>query len=456
MLSTTGFAAVAADRWLLAFSAAVVLAISGGLLARRSAQRLRWQADRLTDRRTGIRRRAGILIAFGPLAGFALASSHGKLALVAALGAASLAVVGWVVEGSARADRVTMGAIVGAAAVAVAVGVRFGPTGVGLFDVLGAFVVIVVVTQAANGLGNTDGLAGGLGMVLALGVFAPAAFGHQNDLASVMAGLVGACVGFLAFNLPPASLFMGRAGRLAIGYVVAVGALALAPATGAGTVSDGWRDVTVPLILLGVLLLDAAVVGTDRLRRRRPLAHARPDHLVHRLAALGWNRAEVVGLLVFAQALLGVDALLTARAVVPVWAGVDAAVVVLLVVAVEASRGKLERDPPPAWSRRARVLVGLLAAALVVAVVPLALSATRTVDLMQQGRDAARRGLTAARAGDTITAQGSFQYAATQFAQAHDELSSPVRAGAYAVPFLASNARRADARRHRDRSRPRR
>ena len=56
---------------------------------------------------------------------------------------------------------------------------RFGPTGVDFFDVLGAFVVILVVTQAVDGFGNLDSLAPAMGAGAAFAVFAPAAFGTQ-------------------------------------------------------------------------------------------------------------------------------------------------------------------------------------------------------------------------------------------------------------------------------------
>ena len=168
-----------------------------------------------------------MLLALGPLIGLALAPSPDTLTVVAAVGAAVLAAVGVVVERAERADRLTMAATVIAAAVAVIAGARFGPTGVDALDVVFAFCFIVVVTEAADGLGNVDGLATGIGAASAAGLFALAGFGGQDDLATVALGLLASCFAFLAFNLRPASLFVGRAGRLAIGYTLAVGVLAV-------------------------------------------------------------------------------------------------------------------------------------------------------------------------------------------------------------------------------------
>src|SRR3974390_2578052 len=86
-----------------------------------------------------------------------------RVGVSAASGAAALAVVGWFAERSERVDTITFPATVVAAIAAVAAGARFGPTGVGLFDVVGAFVVVLVVTQAADGFGNVDALAASIG-----------------------------------------------------------------------------------------------------------------------------------------------------------------------------------------------------------------------------------------------------------------------------------------------------
>ncbi|MFN8024865.1 MAG: DUF4012 domain-containing protein [Acidimicrobiia bacterium] len=434
-------AASAANRWLIAFTVSVAVVLVLGVLARRAAQGRSSRSSSSEGSHSGIRRRAGAAVAVGPLVGLLVAPDllHvPKLVVVAALGAAALAAVGWFAERSEDADRITFVATVVAALVAVVAGARFGPTGVWLFDVLGAFALVLVVTQAADGLGNVDSLATSIGAGVAFGVFAPAAFGTQDALASVFAGLVGACFAFLAFNLRPASLFIGRSGRLAIGFAISVGALALRPVAG-----DAWRDLAVPLILLGVLLLDALIVIGYRLRHQRALVHKRRDHIVHRLVALGWSSGEAVTLMVVAQVVLAFVALFTARAVMPVWLGAGLAVLVLLVLGIEAGRANLERDRAPGLKRGVKIGVAVVIVALVAAVAPAAMAAKDASDLMQQGKNAATRALNAARDGDTITAQGAFNEAAREFGAAADKLNSPTVTPSLGVPFLASNVRAA-------------
>lgn len=437
VLSGVEVASSAANRWLIIFSVVTLVVLVGGALARRAARTQRQAATADAPAHRGIRRRAGSLVVVGPLIGLVLAPFSSRLAIVAACGAGALAIVGTLVERSSRADSVTLLATVAAAVAAVIAGARFGPTGVDALDVVGAFVLVVVVTQAADGLGNLDGLAVGIGMTAAAGLFAIAAFAHQYGLASVLAGLAAACFGFLAFNSRPASLFVGRGGRLAIGYTLAVGALAVAPVPGP------WRELVTPLIVLAVLLLDVTVVAVDRLRRRRRLTQHRPDHLVHRLATLGWQPGEAVTIIVIAQMVLAVVAVFTARAVMAEWLGAAIAIVVVLVLGVEAGRARLERDRPQGLSRRAWVVVGVLVVAVIAATAPTALAAKGAADLMLRGKDAASRGLSAARDGDTVAARAAFDDAAHEFGRARDRLESPVLSPGLAVPGVASNLRAA-------------
>jgi UDP-N-acetylmuramyl pentapeptide phosphotransferase/UDP-N-acetylglucosamine-1-phosphate transferase len=465
MLSATAFAVSAANRWLLAVSFSALIVLLGCVRARRAGRRhsaartleplteSEAPAGESTDgtaagetnggdrarRRRGTRRRAGALIAIGPVVGLLLGGSLDELAVVLALGAAGLALVGIAIERAENSNRAAIVATMVAAAAAVAAGARFGPTGVGALDVVCAFAFVIAVTKSVDGMGNADGLAPGLGAVTALALFAVAAFAHQNALATVLVGLTAACVAFLAFNVRPASLFAGRGGRLVIGYSLAVGALAVDPVPGSG------RSLVTPLVILAVFVLDATVVVVYRMRRRRPLTEHRGDHLIHRLGAIGWTTNEAVLFLIVMEIVLAVTTVFVARAVLSVWLGAAVAAGVVLVVGLEARRATLDRDHAVGFSKPARIVIGLGFALVVFAVVPLGLAALQTVNLMQDGRTAAVRALQAARDGDTVTARASFEEAARNFAQARDKLEAPTMAGGPAVPFLASNVNAARA-----------
>jgi UDP-N-acetylmuramyl pentapeptide phosphotransferase/UDP-N-acetylglucosamine-1-phosphate transferase len=429
--------AVAAEHaWLVAFSLSALAVLALGIWTRQRARR----SERQEGRRVGIRRRAGAVIALGPVIGLVCATSFDALTVVAAVGALGLALFGMLVEHARDADRLALGATVVAAIAAVAAGASFGPTGVDVFDTLGALVLIVLVTQAFDGLGNADALAPGVGAAAAGGVFAVAAFAHQDGLASVAVGLVAGCFAFLAFNARPASLYVGRGGRLAIGYVVAVGALAVDPVG-----RDATRQLVTTLVLVALPLLDVGIVLVDRARRRRSLLQHRSDHLMHHLVALGWSVPETVALLVIAQVLFSLVALFTGRGVIAPWLGLVLAAVIVVVLAAESARGKIEPNPPIGVSRRFAIVAGIVLFGLVVAVVPAVFVANDAASLMLDGRDAASHALAAARQGDTITAQGEFNRAALVFTQARDRLSSPFVTASLAVPMVASNVRAARA-----------
>jgi UDP-N-acetylmuramyl pentapeptide phosphotransferase/UDP-N-acetylglucosamine-1-phosphate transferase len=359
--------------------------------------------------------------------------------LVAALGAVALAVFGLITERHSEPQRATVLIVSIGAAVAVAAGARLGPTGVAAIDVLAAWVFIVLVTEAADGLGNSDGLACGVGLAAASGLFALASFGGEDTVGCVAAGLSGACFAFLAFNTRPASLFIGRGGRLAIGYTLAVGALAARPAADP---SGPAGRFAVPLLLLGVFVLDGTVVVWGRLRRRRRLTTARSDHLAHRLIASGWSRTEASALLITAQVLLSIVAVFTGRGVLPPWLGTAAGVGVLVAVVVAANQQR-DRRSPVRLTGAARLGLVLIGVVITAAVLPVVFTASDAVDLMERGQTAAARGLSAARSGDAILAAGSFRQAALTFARASDELDSPWLAGGLAVPGIAPNMRAA-------------
>ncbi|MET0920047.1 MAG: DUF4012 domain-containing protein [Acidimicrobiia bacterium] len=429
--------------WLITFIVSVALVLAGGWGIRRHARareasRERSRADESGVRRQpGLRHHAGMLVLLGGVVGLALAKSHSTLTITAVVGAVVLAVIGLLAERSRATELIThlaAGIAAGAAAVA---GARLGPTGVEPLDIALTVLFVFAVTETFNGFAGSEGLVAGLGAALAASVFALAAFGHQNGLATVALGFTSACLGFLAYNLPPASLFVGRGARLALGYALAVLTLALHSVPGA------LRGFVVPLILASVVLLDVVAVALHRLRRRQRLWDHRSDHLVDRLVARGWSFGGSLAFLILAQLAVGVVALFAGRGLLNVGAAVGLTIVVLLVVGIPTWRARLEPDPARGLSIWIKVAVALVVVGMAVAVVPVGLAARDAHDSMIDGRDAATRGVDAARDGDTVAARNAFQEAAAKFEQASTELDGPLVSGGEAVPFVASNVRAA-------------
>jgi UDP-GlcNAc:undecaprenyl-phosphate GlcNAc-1-phosphate transferase len=169
---------------------------------------------------------------------------------------------------------------------------------------------VVVVTNAMNLLDNMDGLSGGIGATAAIFFLLLAAMNDQYLVGALSAALIGACLGFLVYNFNPATIFMGDAGSLFLGFILAAVGIKL-------RFPDGVQIVTwmVPVLILGLPLFDTALVIVSRLRRGlNPLTTPGKDHVSHRLVALGYTRREAVLICYLICAGLGVIALFITQA----------------------------------------------------------------------------------------------------------------------------------------------
>jgi len=169
---------------------------------------------------------------------------------------------------------------------------------------------VVGVTNALNLLDNMDGLSGGVATVACIFFFLLAAMSGQYLVATLAAALLGACIGFLYYNLNPASIFMGDTGSLFIGFVLAALGIKL-------RFPDNVDFVTwmIPVVVLGLPILDTALVVISRLRRGlNPLTSPGKDHVSHRLVTMGATRREAVLMLYLVCCALGVVAMFLTQA----------------------------------------------------------------------------------------------------------------------------------------------
>lgn len=171
-----------------------------------------------------------------------------------------------------------------AAGVAVLCGIVAPVTG-GPLDVLITLLWIVVVTNSFNLLDNMDGVLGGVTAVSATCLAAAAFVSGQPLIGLVLVTLSPAALGFLLYNWAPARIFMGDAGSLFIGFVLACSAALLA-----GTAAPaGGPGAAIASLLLPTFVstVDTGVVLLSRWRAGRPLLCGGTDHLSHRLRRLG-------------------------------------------------------------------------------------------------------------------------------------------------------------------------
>jgi UDP-GlcNAc:undecaprenyl-phosphate/decaprenyl-phosphate GlcNAc-1-phosphate transferase len=172
-------------------------------------------------------------------------------------------------------------------------------TGWPVIDQLLAFLWIIGITNAFNLLDNMDGLAGGIAAIAGLCYLALLLPAGGSPLTMTIAVFVGAVAGFLVFNFPPASIFMGDGGSHFMGAFLAGASLFATP---------GMKGRLVPVAVFPILILlipifdTTFVTLTRRLSGRSALVGGR-DHTSHRLVALGVSeRVAVMSFYVLATA----------------------------------------------------------------------------------------------------------------------------------------------------------
>lgn len=151
---------------------------------------------------------------------------------------------------------------------------------------------IVLLTNSFNLLDNMDGLSGSVSFICGGALLVLTLQTQQFFIAGLVLALMGAVLGFLFFNFPPATIFMGDTGSMFLGYVLAT-ATALTTFMTAGRLNPLFPAL-VPLLIFAVPLYDTVSVVLIRLHfGKHPLAGDR-NHLSHRLYRLGMSRRRVL------------------------------------------------------------------------------------------------------------------------------------------------------------------
>ncbi|OQY24984.1 MAG: undecaprenyl-phosphate alpha-N-acetylglucosaminyl 1-phosphate transferase [Anaerolineaceae bacterium 4572_32.1] len=200
----------------------------------------------------------------------------------------------------------------GAAAILLLADVQVGAFTHKWLNIAITLIWAVGVTNAMNLLDNMDGLSGGVGAVAAAFFLLIAAMNGQYLVGALSAALLGACIGFLVYNLNPASIFMGDAGALFLGFMLAAVGIKLRFPENLDIVT--WM---VPVLILGVPIFDTSLVIISRLRRGlNPLTTPGKDHSSHRLVGMGFTQREAVMILYLVGGALGLLAIFVTQATV--------------------------------------------------------------------------------------------------------------------------------------------
>jgi UDP-GlcNAc:undecaprenyl-phosphate GlcNAc-1-phosphate transferase len=239
---------------------------------------------------------AAALVALGIAAG----EADGQLLTVIA-GAVGLGFIGAMDDRRSVSPWIRLGAEALAAIALWVVGVRAGILGQAWFDLPLTVLWVLAVVNAFNMIDNHDGIAALVAALSTAGVAAIAGDSGFYLVAAFSLVVVGASLGFFVHNKPPATIFLGDAGSMFVGFLVAALTLKVDLPTGSWIVR-----LAVVLLLVAVPLFDQSLVILARLRDGRPLMLGARDHSAHRLRAMGYSKRRVVVVMGAAQAVCSV------------------------------------------------------------------------------------------------------------------------------------------------------
>jgi UDP-GlcNAc:undecaprenyl-phosphate GlcNAc-1-phosphate transferase len=166
---------------------------------------------------------------------------------------------------------------------------------------------IVGITNSFNLLDNMDGLSSGIAVIISLILGVLTIQQGQYFSALLLLTLAGSILGFLRYNFNPSSIFMGDAGSLFIGYMLAALTVSTSYVT---TRSMSQLPVLIPVLVLGVPLFDTFSVMIIRWKEKRPLFVGDKCHFSHRLVELGMSVRQAVVFIYLVTLCVGVSAIL--------------------------------------------------------------------------------------------------------------------------------------------------
>jgi len=179
------------------------------------------------------------------------------------------------------------------------------PTGITELDVLITVIWIVGICNSINFFDNLDGGAAGTAAITAISLTYLAITGDQYLIAALSIVIAGSTLGFLIWNKAPARIYMGDAGALFLGVLLATLTVRFKPST-----DNSISSFAIPILLLAVPILDTTVAVFSRLRRQVSPFQGGKDHLSHRLIRSGLSRKVAAVLLWSLSALYGLFAVL--------------------------------------------------------------------------------------------------------------------------------------------------
>jgi len=159
----------------------------------------------------------------------------------------------------------------------------------------------VAFANIINLIDGMDGLAAGISGIAAASLAVIAIHQYQIAAALFAVTIVGACLGFLRYNFPPASIFMGDQGALMLGFLL--GTISLL-----GVLKTTFTlSFAIPLLILAIPIFDTFSAIVRRIRGKRPIGEADKAHMHHRLIGRGFSQRQTLALVYAWSILLAIN-----------------------------------------------------------------------------------------------------------------------------------------------------
>ena len=162
---------------------------------------------------------------------------------------------------------------------------------------------VVGLTNTVNLIDGLDGLAAGVSTIASVTILLVALQQNFWTVAVLTAALAGSALGFLQHNFNPAKIFMGDTGSMFLGYMLAAISI-LGTVKSAATIA-----LIVPIVALGLPILDTAFAIIRRYMSGRPIFKPDKGHLHHRLLEMGLTQKQAVLLMYVISGCLGLSAI---------------------------------------------------------------------------------------------------------------------------------------------------
>lgn len=197
-------------------------------------------------------------------------------------------------------------------------------------NILVTLLWILFITNAFNLLDIMDGLTAGLVIIISSALLAISFINKDIFSSIVLAGLIGAHLGFLHYNYPPARVYMGDTGSLFSGFILAAIAINISYAP-----MERKLALITPILAMSLPIYDTMFLIIMRLKKKKPIFIKTKDHFALRLVTMGWSIKKSIWAMYLFSIFLGLTAILLAFS-----SNIIASLILLMVVLIFIIMGK--------------------------------------------------------------------------------------------------------------------